>query len=114
MLSEDEGRAVLRAVFERRGYAILEDYRFTEGDLSFVADGWDPQARVGYEYLTRIAGDHEAMSSDLLSRLSRWVESGRLYLFLIDEEDIEVAEELSEAAEAFLDEVARRRAAESR
>lgn len=109
MLSEAEGRAVLKEIFETRGYQIREDFPFREESVTFNADGWDPDARVGYEYMTHEERDHEDLSPDELLRIGEWVEAGRLYLFIIDETDIAGREELAAAAIGFLEEVDRRR-----
>lgn len=110
MLSEEEGCAVLKRVFEERGFAISERFPFEEEGVAFNADGWDPAARVGYEYMSRSDGDHEDLDPDELAVLGGWMEEGRLFLFVIDETDIDDADELAAAARAFLDEVERRRA----
>jgi len=108
MLSEAEGRSVLKRLFEARGYQIREDFPFREENVAFNADGWDPDARVGYEYMTHEERDHEDLSPDELLRIGEWIEAGRLYLFVVDETDIDDAAELEAAASSFLDEVARR------
>jgi hypothetical protein len=111
MLNEYQGREILKELFEGRGYAIVEGFPFREGDVSFNADGWDPSARVGYEFMTTSERDHEDLSPDELLRLSEWIREGRLFLFIIDETDVGDADELRAAAESFLDEVERRRRA---
>lgn len=111
MIGEEEGRRILKGVFERRGFRIVEDFPFREGDVAFTADGWDTDARVGYEFMTTADRDHEDLQPDELLRLHEWVQSGRLFLFIVDETDIEGEEELVSAAESFLDEVEARRAA---
>ena len=109
MLSESEGRSVLKRLFEASGYRITEDFPFREGDVAFNADGWDAEARVGYEYMTHESRDHEDLAPDELVRIGEWIEDGKLYLFIVDETDIVESEDLALAAEAFLLEVARRR-----
>lgn len=110
MIGEAEGRRILKAAFEGRGFQIIEDFPFREADVSFMVDGWDPDARVGYEFMTTADRDHEDLQPDELLRLHEWVKAGRLYVFIVDETDIEGEEELKAAAESFLDEVAARRA----
>lgn len=110
MLHEDDGCRILKTVFERRGFSIVEEFPFREGDVSFTADGWDPNARVGYEFMTTTQKDHEDLQPDELLRLTEWIEAGSLFLFIVDETDIESENELIAAAEAFLDEVEARRA----
>ncbi len=108
MLSEAEGCAVLKRAFAGRGYSIQENVPFREGRLDFTADGWDPVARVGYEYLTHLAGDHAELTAIARAELGRRIAAGDLYIFVVDETAATSAEDLAAAAEAFLDEVARR------
>jgi hypothetical protein len=109
MLSEAEGRAILGGVFSARGYAIVEDAPFAEGGVSFIADGWDAAARVGYEYLTHEAGDQRDLPPSAREELERRMEAGELFFLLIDERDVDGPPLLAWAAERFLDEVERRR-----
>jgi hypothetical protein len=111
MLSEAEGCAVLKQVFTARGYTIADNVALDEGGVRFHADGWDAGARVGFEYLTHLAGDHAELASAVMAGLGAHIAAGKLFLFVIDETDIATAEELGEAAGKFLDEVARRRGA---
>jgi len=111
MLTEAQGCAVLKRVFSSRGYKIQENVDFSEGTVKFNADGWDPKARVGYEYMTVEAGDHDDLSPDEMKQLGNWMNQGKLFFFIVDEANIEDEEELSWAANRFLDEVARRRGA---
>jgi hypothetical protein len=113
MLSEAEGRRVLKALFEARGFAITEDVSFAEDGVEFSADGWDAEQRVGYEYLTREDRDHEDFTAVELARIGEWIEAGTLYFFVVDEGQISDEGELTAAATAFLDEVERRRGAGS-
>lgn len=108
MLTEAEGCAVLAQVFAARGYAIARDVPFAEGGVRFSMDGWDAQARVGFEFLTREAGDHDELSAGMMTELAERMERGELYVFLLDEIEVVDADELAWAANAFLDEVARR------
>jgi hypothetical protein len=109
MLSEKDGCRVLKAAFEEAGFAIAESVPFDREGVSFTADGWDAEARVGYEYMTREDGDHEDLDPEVLTRLGEWANAGELFFFVIDETDVLDEGELREAAEAFLAEVARRR-----
>jgi len=110
MLDEDEGCAVLLRVFVERGYRPVRDVRFAEGDVTFDIDGWDAEARVGFEYMTRHAGDHDDLTQEELGVLEARMRRGELFVFIVDETDIADAGELEWAAHRFLDEVQRRRA----
>lgn len=110
MLSEARGCEVLKSLFEARGFRIAEDFPFREGRVAFNVDGWDPGARVGYEYMTHAARDHADLEPDELLQISEWNQAGHLYLFIVDETEVDSEDELSAAANAFLDEVEQRRA----
>ena len=108
-LSETEGCDVLARVFSERGYAIARDVAFDERGVTCTLDGWDGAARVGFEYMTHAAGDHDDLTSDELGRLAARMERGELYVFIVDERDVAGAGELEGAASMFLDEVSKRR-----
>jgi len=108
MLSEKEGCALLKRLFEAQGYNIEENVDFKEADVSFNCDGWDADKRVGYEYMTLSERDHEDLDPDELLRINEWIAAGKLFLFIVDETEVESAEELEEAAVRFLEEVGRR------
>lgn len=109
-LDEMAGRAVLRERFVNAGYAIVEDFPFAEGAVRFSADGFDPQARVGYEYITTAAGDRKELTPEMLAELEARLGRGELFILLIDERDVSGPEVLQRAADRFLSEVRSRRA----
>jgi len=109
MIREAEGCAILARVFESRGYQITRDVGLEIGEVEFTADGWDAEAKVGFEYMTHEAGDHLDLKPDEVTRLGRRIERGELFLLLIDEARIAIADDLEFAASSFLDEVDRRR-----
>jgi hypothetical protein len=109
MLGEVEGCEILHAVFQARGYHTRADVRFVEDGVEFDADGWDQDARVGFEYLSSEAADHDDLSPDELTRLAARMDRGELFFFIIDAAEVADAEMLRWAAGRFLDEVARRR-----
>ncbi|MEW5848334.1 MAG: hypothetical protein AB2A00_05945 [Myxococcota bacterium] len=109
MLTEAEGCAILKKIFEARGYSIQENVHFQEGNVSFNADGWDPVKRVGFEYMTHGAGDYEDLDGDEMNELVERMKKGELFFFIIDQ--AMEAYELEWGASRFLDEVERRRAA---
>ena len=59
--------------------------------------------------MTHEAGDHLDLTADEIEELGRRMERGELFMFIIDEERIDVPEDLEWAARTFLAEVARRR-----
>jgi hypothetical protein len=109
MLREAEGCDILHAVFRARSYQTRADVAFAEDGVEFDADGWDPEARVGFEYMSSEAGDRHDLRPEELARLAERMDRGELFFFIIDESEVPDAETLRWAAERFLDEVARRR-----
>jgi hypothetical protein len=101
-LSEEAGRAILRAAFQQAGYEIVEDYKFDEDGVSVVLDGYDPKRQVGYEYLTREAGDKDDFSGKEIGKLLKENERGKVHLLLIDGEGRPDKEMLEYLAKNFL------------
>ena len=105
MLTETEGRLVLRKAFQDRGYQIVEDVSFTLGEATIILDGYDVAARVGYEYLSA----EDGLSDELIESLDLLMESGQHFIFLIDEHQVDDPQALLEAAQNFLIELEKRR-----
>jgi hypothetical protein len=97
-------------VFTERGFNIIREFPFREGAVAFEVDGWDPEARIGFEYLTREAGDHDDLTRIEFEKLTEAMRRGELHIFVIDEGEIENEEELAAAGHAFIDEVTLTRA----
>lgn len=110
IINEQTGRALLRERFSAAGLNIQEDFPFCEGGVSFSIDGYDPAARIGYEYITTEAGDRAELTPEVLSGLEALLHEGRVQVLLVDELDISDAEGLGRAAERFLAEARRRSA----
>lgn len=68
---ESEGCAVLKERFEAAGLAIVE--RFALGDLpgAITLNGYDPARRIGYEFITWEAADHEELTPEIVEALER-------------------------------------------
>ena len=105
-LSETQGCDLLSRLFTKRGYAIKRNVQFREYGVEFHIDGWDPQARVGFEFLTSEDEDHDDLTLDEYKELSAAQRRGELAVFIIDEVEPLSAEDLSAEAHEFLDEVA--------
>jgi len=95
MLREAEGCEILHAVFRARGYQTRADVAFAEEGVEFDADGWDPEARVGFEYTSSESGDHDDLSPDQLVRLAARMDRGELFFFIIDELEVPDGDRLS-------------------
>lgn len=105
-LSETQGCDMLSRLFTKRGYAIKRNMQFREYGVEFHIDGWDPQARVGFEFLTSEDEDHDDLTLDEYKELSAAQRRGELAVFIIDEVEPLSAEDLAAEAHEFLDEVA--------
>ena len=110
-LSEAAGCDLLVKVFRARGYTIARNLQFREYGVEFHVDGWDPKARVGFEYLTSEDDDHDDLSLVEYQALMDQQRRGELSLFVIDEVEPVSAADLEEQANEFLDEVEAARAA---
>ncbi len=103
-LSEEEGCELLARVFKARGYTIRRNVRFREYDVEFQVDGWDAKARVGFEFLSSEAHDHDDLTLGEFKRLMAAQQRGELALFIVDESEQLTAPDLAAAADEFLDE----------
>lgn len=89
------GRVVLKEAFEAQGYEIVENFwLLLEDGVSVELDGFDPEAQVGYEYLTEEDGI-EPGPLDLLMR------SNHCHIFLIDESQVADANDMLDAVFEF-------------
>lgn len=101
-IDERTGCALLKERFTQAGYDIQDNYAFAEGDVVFQMDGFDPARRVGFEYITTEAGDRQELHPGLLSALEQRLSQGHLHVLLIDEDEVDGAEALRQAADRFL------------
>lgn len=105
ILSETTACDLLARLFKKRGYAIMRNLMFREYGVSFHIDGWDAKKRVGFEFLTSEDDDHDDLSLGEYQTLMTAQQRGELALFILDEvEPLSIAD-LTETANAFLDEV---------
>lgn len=105
-LTEMQGCDLLARLFSKRGYAIERNVVFREYGVEFHIDGWDPRARVGFEFLTSEDDDHIDLTLEEYNELTAAQRRGELALFIIDEVEPLAAEDLAAEAHEFLDEVA--------
>ena len=105
-LTEMQGCDLLARLFSKRGYTIERNVMFREYGVEFHIDGWDPRARVGFEFLTSEDDDHIDLSLEEYNELTAAQRRGELALFIIDEVEPLAAEDLAAEAHEFLDEVA--------
>ena len=94
MLDEATGRLILKEAFEAQGYQITEDYPLQVGAETVSMDGYDPAARVGYEYSTGQDGLDYALIDGL-------IEQNQCRLFVIDEDLTAEAQDILNAVFEF-------------
>jgi hypothetical protein len=104
-MTEREGRAVLRARFQAAGLEIAEDVRVGLGGHVIDADGFDAARGIGYEYMTREAGDFDEIGPEVVAAIDDHARRGDVLLLLIDEDDVGSKEDLALAADRFLAEL---------
>jgi hypothetical protein len=105
-VSETKACDLLARLFRSRGYAVTRNVMFREYGVEFHADGWDPQSRVGFEFLSSEDDDHDDLTLAEYQTLMSAQQRGELSLFIIDEVEPLSAAELLAAAGEFLDEAA--------
>lgn len=102
MLTEAQGRQVLHKVFSAAGYQIAEHVPFPIASGTIHLDGFDAVRRVGYEYISTEDGDRDEITPEVMAELDRGNAAGDFHVLLVDEKDVESAEELEAASQAFL------------
>jgi len=106
LLSETQACDLLARLFRDRGYKVVRNIPFHEHGVSFHIDGWDAQARVGFEFLTSEDDDHDDLTLREYQTLMSAQQRGELALFILDEVEPLSATDLTAMANDFLDEVA--------
>jgi hypothetical protein len=101
-MTERDACALLKARFEAAGYTIAENQPFDEDGIAFEIDGFDAEARVGYEYVTDEAGDTWDVDDAVVAALAAHLRAGTLSVLVIGENDAPDAASLARAADAFL------------
>lgn len=104
-LTEAEGVRLLREEFEKAGLSIREGEPFEVAGTVLSLDGFDPERRVGFEFVTAEAGDRGSFGEEVFAALEEKLGRGEAYLLLVDEWDVEEPEELRFVARRFLDEL---------
>jgi len=101
-MTEEAGCALLKARFEKAGYTIAERHKVAIGGAEIELDGFDPAARIGYEYITTEAGDRTEITPAVLEALEDAMARDEFYVLLIDETDAPDERLLTVAADRFL------------
>ncbi len=62
-IEEARARELIERIFSDAGFALKRDQPWTRGDISFVADGYDSEKKVGYVWGTYQRLDRDAIIS---------------------------------------------------
>src|SRR6185369_10755671 len=102
-MTERDACALLKARFEAAGYKIAENQPFDEDGVTFEIDGFDADARVGYEYVTEEAGDSWDVDGDVIAALEDRRAKGEVFILIATEGDAPDAASLETVARTFLE-----------
>jgi hypothetical protein len=105
MMDERQACALLKDRFEAAGFHIEENVIFDEDGVRFDIDGFDADARVGYEYLTDEAGDGWDVDTAVKAKLEVRRKKGEVFIFIVDEAAAPDEKTLIKLTEAFLSNV---------
>jgi hypothetical protein len=94
--------AQLKQRFEAAGFHIQENQLFDEDGVRFEIDGFDVDRRVGYEYVTKEAGDGWDVDGEVIAALAERRNRGELHVLVVDEADAPDAATLDTAIDEFL------------
>jgi hypothetical protein len=104
-LSEAEGRQLLFDRFTAAGFHIQADRMVSVGGQpleTLEIDGWDEQARIGYEFLSLNDHKRPQYTQSAMQALEHATERGDMAIFVVDVETILNVDHLQFAIEAFL------------
>jgi hypothetical protein len=107
-MEERKACALLKRRFEAAGFHIEENRPFDEHGVRFDIDGFDPAHRVGYEYVTREAGDDWDVDGGVIAELAERRSKGELFVLVVDEANAPDEPTLESAIARFLDELRER------
>jgi hypothetical protein len=97
--------ALLKARFEAAGFHIAENVMFDEDGVRFEIDGFDAEARVGYEYVTEEAGDSWDVDDAVQHALAERRKNGELFVLVVSETEAPDEAAVGQRADAFLAEL---------
>ena len=104
-MDERAACALLKQRFEAAGFTIEDNRPFDEDGIRFEIDGFDPDRRVGYEYLSEEAGDSWDVDEAVIAALEERRKRGELHILIVDESHAPDPASLATAADAFLAEL---------
>ncbi len=105
-ISESAAREILDRVFRRAGIAMQNDYPFRIERTMLSLDGYDPVAKVGYQFVAHadadVVTDFDTSAESALRELDR---AGKVRLFIVHDGDVRDLDELQAMASEFIDDL---------
>ncbi len=101
-MEERKASERLKSRFEQAGFRIKESVDFDKHGLRFDLDGYDADAKVGYEYVTDEAGDGWDVDDAVIAKLTELRASGELSILVVDEDEAPDEAGLDRAIDEFL------------
>lgn len=99
--------AAARAIVDRRlgeaGFHIQSDYAYHFGELSLTLDGFDPERRVGYQFLSHADADVVTDFDDAAAeRIAALAAQGTAHILVVHDHEAPTAADLTALVDAFL------------
>jgi hypothetical protein len=102
-VGEELARAVLDRAFADAGLRIQNDYPFRSGTTMLQLDGFDPVAKVGYQYVSHADADVVTDFDTAAELAMRELDgAGKIRLLIIHDGDVGDVEELAARAREFI------------
>lgn len=105
---EEVARELIRRRFGQAGIHPIADYRLHEDDLLVCLDGFDPEARVGFQFVSHadadVVTDFDREAEVALARMA--TETGT-HVLVIHDHEAPTGEVILERVEAFLRHIGR-------
>lgn len=103
-LAEALAREVIGRAFAQAGLRMTNDVQFRTGNTLLTLDGFDPIAKVGFQYVSHgdadVVTDFDAAAEMALRELD---EGGKIRLFIVHDGDVRDVDELIAMTRAFID-----------
>lgn len=102
-LPEELARELITRRFAKAGYQLQSDYRFHHGDTLVTLDGFDPEHRVGFQYISHadqdVVTDHDVATTLALKQLEA---DGQARVLIIHDGEAPTGDELMAIVNEFL------------
>jgi hypothetical protein len=101
-LTEARAREILGKRFAAAGAALEPDYSFREGDLMVTLDGYDPDRRIGFAFVSHadadVVTDFDEATDEAFRQLAA---AARAHVLVVHDWDVPTADVLERMIDAF-------------